>query len=178
MPVSVDKTDEAVANAAGLVGPCRALLSADTVDDLLAIAPRLVRDHLAVPVACQIVLVDPVGPTPGDLEIGALDQVCVPLRHENRLVGAIVVDAGQSGLERDDESERWLIAFADLLATAIVTRQRAASEQQRLLAEAAGLKLDIVSMLSHEMRTPLASIKGYASALLLDDVEWDSAERT
>jgi signal transduction histidine kinase len=33
-------------------------------------------------------------------------------------------------------------------------------------------------MLSHEMRTPLASIKGYATALLLDDVDWDAASRT
>src|SRR5690606_31492432 len=35
-----------------------------------------------------------------------------------------------------------------------------------------------ISMLSHEMRTPLASIKGYASALLLEDVDWDEATRT
>jgi signal transduction histidine kinase len=52
-----------------------------------------------------------------------------------------------------------------------------AAEHERLLAEAAGLKFDIVSMLSHEMRTPLASIKGYASALRMDDVAWEDAQR-
>ncbi len=45
-------------------------------------------------------------------------------------------------------------------------------------AEAERLKLDVVALLSHEMRTPLASIKGYATALLLDGVAWDEADRT
>jgi signal transduction histidine kinase len=56
-----------------------------------------------------------------------------------------------------------------------VTRGRAEGEQARLLHEAAELKFDVVSMLSHEMRTPLASIKGYASTLLLEEVEWEPA---
>ncbi|MBN1887955.1 MAG: hypothetical protein JW850_08180 [Thermoflexales bacterium] len=39
------------------------------------------------------------------------------------------------------------------------------------------LRADILSAISHELRTPLASIKGYATALLLDEVEWDEAHR-
>jgi len=37
------------------------------------------------------------------------------------------------------------------------------------------MKSNLLSTVSHELRTPLASIKGYATTLLADDVEWDSA---
>ena len=37
------------------------------------------------------------------------------------------------------------------------------------------MKSNLLSTVSHELRTPLASIKGYATTLLADDVEWDTA---
>jgi len=39
------------------------------------------------------------------------------------------------------------------------------------------LWLEILSGLSHDIRTPLSSIKGYATTLLRDDVEWDAESR-
>ena len=39
------------------------------------------------------------------------------------------------------------------------------------------MKSNLVSTVSHELRTPLAAIKGYATTLLADDVEWDSASQ-
>ena len=35
------------------------------------------------------------------------------------------------------------------------------------------MKSSLVSTVAHELRTPLAAIKGYASTLLAEDVEWD-----
>lgn len=35
----------------------------------------------------------------------------------------------------------------------------------------------LIATVSHELRTPLAAIKGYASTLLVDDVEWDTASQ-
>lgn len=74
-------------------------------------------------------------------------------------------------------NEQAAAMIGKLVSTAIATKRQAAEEQSRLIKEAAELKFDVVSMLSHEMRTPMASIKGYASALLLDDVDWDSEMR-
>jgi PAS domain S-box-containing protein len=37
------------------------------------------------------------------------------------------------------------------------------------------MKSSLISTVSHELRTPLAAIKGYASTLLAEDVQWDSA---
>jgi len=42
------------------------------------------------------------------------------------------------------------------------------------LEQSTGFQGYVRSALSHEMRTPLASIKGYATALLLDEVAWDA----
>lgn len=160
-----------------LIDICRTFLAAGTVEELVVIAPRVIAEYVPLAGACQVVLVDPVNLSVTPPETGALQQVCVPMHHDNRLVGTIVIDVEPSGLAPSGVTERTLEQIADLLATAVVTRQRIAAEHQRLLDDAAELKLDIVSMLSHEMRTPLASIKGYATALLLDDVEWDAESR-
>jgi signal transduction histidine kinase len=176
--VLMASNEQAVVADAGLFDICRALLAAGTVEDLLAVAPRVIAEHVALPAACQIVLIDPVNLHASPADIGTLHQVCVPMRYGSRLVGAIVLDAGPADIVPSSAVERTLEQIADLLATAIVTRQRIADEHRSLLDKAAELKLDIVSMLSHEMRTPLASIKGYATALLLEDVEWDAESRS
>ena len=53
---------------------------------------------------------------------------------------------------------------------------REIKRNREVMEHASRLQQYIMDALSHEMRTPLASIKGYASALLLDEVQWD--ERT
>lgn len=127
---------------AGLFEVCRAFLAAGTVADLVEIAPRVIAEHLAPEAACQVVLIDPVSLHVNPPEIGELHQVCVPLRHDNRLIGAIVIDAGADSGALTSTAERKLEQIADLLATAVVTRQRIADEQRSLLDKAAELKLD------------------------------------
>ncbi len=39
------------------------------------------------------------------------------------------------------------------------------------------MKSSLIATVSHELRTPLAAIKGYATTLLAEDVEWDSASQ-
>jgi len=39
------------------------------------------------------------------------------------------------------------------------------------------MKSNLIATVSHELRTPLAAIKGYATTLLADDVEWDTASQ-
>jgi signal transduction histidine kinase len=67
-----------------------------------------------------------------------------------------------------------LRALAGLIATAIDrVRWQDEAREARALEEANRLKAELLSILAHEMRTPLASIKGYSTALLLEDVQWE-----
>jgi signal transduction histidine kinase len=100
-------------------------------------------------------------------------RLCIPLRADHRCCGAIFV----SGCDSDAFDSETTGRVAELLAVALLAREREAVRQVHALKEAAELKLDSVSMLSHEMRTPLASIKGYATALMLDEMQWDGDTR-
>jgi signal transduction histidine kinase len=43
--------------------------------------------------------------------------------------------------------------------------------------EAERLRTEILALLSHELNTPLAAIKGYLTALLVDEVDWSEAKQ-
>jgi signal transduction histidine kinase len=65
-------------------------------------------------------------------------------------------------------------AVADLIALAIENALLAQELQDtQALSEANRLKAELLSTLAHEMRTPLTSIKGYSTALLMEDVSFD-----
>ena len=101
-------------------------------------------------------------------------MMCIPLICCDTGMGVLTLENWQ-GTKAFSEAD---LALADILAriTALAAdRARLARElqhDQTVLQGAGELQENIMSTLSHEMRTPLASIKGYASALLLDGVEW------
>jgi signal transduction histidine kinase len=64
-------------------------------------------------------------------------------------------------------------AVADLIALAIENALLSQELQEtQSLNEANRLKAELISTLAHEMRTPLTSIKGYSTALLLEDASF------
>jgi signal transduction histidine kinase len=68
----------------------------------------------------------------------------------------------------------FLQAVVDLIALAIQNaRLRRKLQETRALDEANRLKGELLSILAHEMRTPLTSIKGYSTALLLQEASFD-----
>jgi len=83
---------------------------------------------------------------------------------------------GESDFSYEDVS--FVQTTADLIALAIdrsrlesqATAKEAAEQANRLRAEA-------MATLSHELRTPLAAIKGYSTALLMDEVKWSEDKR-
>ena len=147
------------------------LLSSATLEDVLVRAPSAIACVLGATLRCRI----DVFQYASMLGNASREWLCVPLRRDGNLLGAIVVEGApdEAGIDHG-----LVERVADLLSTAIEARERAGREHAELLEEAAHLKLDVVSMLSHEMRTPLASIKGYATALLLEDADWDSTTHT
>jgi signal transduction histidine kinase len=67
---------------------------------------------------------------------------------------------------------------ADLIALAI-DRARLEDEAEfiRNAQQADRLRSEVMATLSHELRTPLAAIKGYSTALLLDEIIWPEEKR-
>jgi two-component system, OmpR family, sensor histidine kinase KdpD len=130
---------------------------------------------------CAIVL------TSGDgLQLAAVDgrvpgdqDERVPMRSGEHVVGALVVVAGGPGSAEFGEAERRVLAtFANQAALAV---ERGQQEEQRnralALQETDRLRTALLNSVSHDLRTPLASIKASASSLVDPEVRWSDAER-
>jgi signal transduction histidine kinase len=104
----------------------------------------------------------------------ALNAVCIPLTIGQTKVGALILEnRGRPGhFVREDLP--FLQAVADLIALSIENvRLRKELQATRALEEANRLKAELISILAHEMRTPLTSIKGYSTALLMEEATFD-----
>ncbi|HZI37200.1 MAG TPA: ATP-binding protein, partial [Acidimicrobiia bacterium] len=76
------------------------------------------------------------------------------------------------------EDRPLLKAFAAELASARERRRlRAEANRARQLADANELRSALLQAVSHDLRTPLASIKASVSSLCQDDVDWTAEER-
>jgi two-component system sensor histidine kinase KdpD len=93
-----------------------------------------------------------------------------------RAVGGDAVLVGRGGrLTADDH--RVLGAFAARLGASLEhLRLRREADQARALARADELRTALLQAVSHDLRSPLASIKASATSLRQDDVEWTPGE--
>ena len=84
------------------------------------------------------------------------------------------------GTDREGTNTRtgFFWAFVDQ-AAAVIERERLRREnlQVEVLQRTDALRAALLSSVSHDLRTPLASIKAAASSLLEEDVQWDDEAR-
>ena len=116
-------------------------------------------------------------PEGADLEPGR--ALTVPMRSGEHVVGALVVVAGGPGSSGFGEAERRVLAtFANQAALAVEQGQQEEQRNRALaLQETDRLRTALLNSVSHDLRTPLASIKASASSLLDREVRWSDAER-
>jgi len=110
---------------------------------------------------------------------GAGELHTVPLQSPERQVGVLgVVTGGASGQELGVAQRHMLASFASQAALAV---EQARSEQARAKARALEatdqLRRALLNSVSHDLRTPLASILASASSLLDANVPLDETER-
>lgn len=100
----------------------------------------------------------------------ALSALGVPLLTVRSPIGVLVfLNLKQPGGFTSDDLF-FLQHVADLLSLAIENaRLREELHGSEALSEANRLKAELISTLAHEMRTPLTSIKGYSTALLMEE---------
>ena len=100
--------------------------------------------------------------------------VAVPLKTGKANIGVLKLE----NVRRPDSFSQADLPFLQALAGLIAQSIENALLREQLqvteaLHEANRLKTELIATLSHEMRTPLTSIKGYSTALLMDEISFD-----
>lgn len=100
----------------------------------------------------------------------------LPIQGMRGLLGELVVWGPPNGIS--DEEQQLLATYCLAAALAIERAQLAAAEgRARLLAQSDAFKSALLSSVSHELRSPLATIKASVTSLLSEAVEWDTRAR-
>jgi signal transduction histidine kinase len=103
-----------------------------------------------------------------------LSAICVPLIAGEHKIGALVLENRSFPAQFSPDDVPFLEAVADLIAVGIENaRLREELQERRAMDEASRFEAELISILAHEMRTPLTSIKGYSTALLMEGIEFD-----
>jgi two-component system sensor histidine kinase KdpD len=112
------------------------------------------------------------------LKIGldVVGVVCLVIEDDPRLFGQEHVLGAER--ERSNPSTAFFWTFLDQ-AAAIIERMRLRRESLRVevLQRTDALRAALLSSVSHDLRTPLSSIKASASSLLQEDVQWNEETR-
>jgi two-component system sensor histidine kinase KdpD len=109
---------------------------------------------------------------------GDADALYLPLMTKDRIAGVLEV-TGRPGVGVfRAEDQQTLTIFADQAALALERAQLSAEAAQAVaLTQSDELKSALLAAVSHDLRTPLASIKASATSLLDNSVEWDAQTR-
>lgn len=115
-------------------------------------------------------------PLPVSLTRRGSGALYVPIATMERAVGVLEVAGKPGGARFGDEDVRLLTSFTNQVVLAL-ERARLTEEAGRaaVLAQSDELKSALLAAVSHDLRTPLATIKTSATSLLDRSVEWDEA---
>jgi len=97
--------------------------------------------------------------------------VCIPLISSETKMGVLMLENLRDANSFVRADLPFLQTVTDLIALSVEgARLREDFQSAHALSEANRLKAELISTLAHEMRTPLTSIKGYSTALLMEEV--------
>jgi len=117
-------------------------------------------------------------PVSSNSSFGGADVLYLPIKTAERIAGVLEVRGrpGRGAFRAEDQQT--LTTFVDQAALAL-ERARLSHEvaQASALAQSDELKSALLAAVSHDLRTPLASIKASATSLLDNSVEWDAETR-
>jgi two-component system sensor histidine kinase KdpD len=176
-----DTAQRSATELATLYGLSQTISAEVATDRILHVVAQTTAHLLNVPV-CAVLLYDDGRLTErarsGDSPPEPSRQVDTFLRIGPRVLGVLRVTqrALDDPLTKAEQGHLEMIASQVVLA---LERARLTEEanQARTLAEAERVKGGLLSSVSHDLRTPLAVIKGAVTDLLDDAVAWDSAAR-
>ena len=149
------------------------------LDRILPVIAETTCQLLQVP-ACAVLLYNDAGQPIELARVGLADtrlhMINIPIRDGGAVLGVLrVAERAPGGGLRAEEFQ---------LLDTLALQTRLAIERARLVAQVAHtqalgesdrLKSALLASVTHDLRTPLAVIKGATSTLLADDIAWDSA---
>jgi signal transduction histidine kinase len=104
--------------------------------------------------------------------------VAVPISAGSERYGVLVLEALSRGAPFTEESLPFVQMLADLVALRLDReRLHARADAVREAQRAQRMRSEDMATLSHELRMLLVTIKGYTTALQMDDVAWSEAKR-
>lgn len=108
--------------------------------------------------------------------MGFLEVVWLPLRIGGDVLGNLYIMRMRGGGFTPDDRQI-LQTFADQAAIAVNNAQmyEQLAREKRRLDVADEMKSTFISAVSHELKTPIALIKGYATTMSRPDAHWDEA---
>ena len=139
---------------------------------------------LTLPGAEVGIILQPEGGSPGarcflptqDRSRESRPSVSLPIQGMRGLLGEILIWEPRGGIS--GEVEQLLSTYGLAAALAIERAQLAAADSRaRLLAQSDAFKSALLSSVSHELRSPLATIKASVTSLLGAEVDWDTQAR-
>jgi two-component system, OmpR family, sensor histidine kinase KdpD len=167
---------------ATLYGLSQTISAEVAIDRILQVVAQTTTHLLNVPV-CAVLLYDDGGrlaerATSGDPPPEPVRRIDTFLRVGPRVLGVLRVT--QRSLDEPltkAEHERLEMIASQVVLALERARLTEEASQSRTMAEAERMKGGLLTSVSHDLRTPLAVIKGAVTNLLDDSVEWDSAGR-
>lgn len=108
-----------------------------------------------------------------------LCTLAAPISVDDQKYGVLVLETLEGPDVFTKEDLPLVQSLADLIALAIDRARLAAkADAVREAREAERMRSELMATLSHELRLPLSAIKGYSTALLLDEVAWSEDKQT
>jgi two-component system sensor histidine kinase KdpD len=158
-----------------------AMSSQADLASILELTARRVREVFRAE-SCEFLLRDGEGRLPateGGLDINTrrpYGSRALPLRAGEHDFGVAYVGPRQGGQDYGEKEQRLLATFTGHAALAIErTRLARALNEAQLVRESDALKSALLSSISHDLRSPLAAIKAFATGLLEGGAECDAA---
>lgn len=177
--VAIDLSEDAVSVKRAVVGDSRALPPVDTA----ARSPTEMLVSGSAPTSTKpgvagrwVRVVPPRTHTVGTIDGRHLHVV--PVQSEDRRVGMLTLAHPAGAAEFSAADDRLLSAVAAQVGLAVERRRlRRDATEAEILRRTDDLKSALLNAVSHDLRTPLASIMASAGGLLQEDVSWSEQER-